>query len=255
MTVAHLLPPATTVGIQPEAAVGVVDDDDDLDEFEKSYTFDELSDRAKANAREWFITSDYDYFDADRPDDSFRESIESCGFDVDKVYFSLSYCQGDGVAFEGRLDIRRFLNPEDPDCGPPADGQPARWTQNTHSAFVTLRTFLKKYECFSDALTIKVTTSRYGSSRIHGMSTDIYLDEGECVEDGELTARELILFKQLEKSITHLEALVTDVWQTMIAWLERDGYDEIEYQHSDEVVDEAMEPYNFTFDLNGQRID
>jgi hypothetical protein len=239
------------------SADDVVDDEDDeLDEEDREYKYDNLSDQAKDNAREWFITSDYDYFDSDALEESFRESIEMSGFDVSKVYFSLSYCQGDGVAFEGRLDIRRFLNPEDTDYTPsPESKEPARWTRNSHSNFVALRTFLKKYECFADALTIKVETRSYGGSHLHSMKTDVYLDDSERSEPDDYTARELILFKQIEASLPDLESHVTDVWRTMIAWLERDGYDEVEYQHSDEVVEEAMDPYDFTFDVNGRRFD
>lgn len=249
---APLLPEPTAI----ENNDVVDDDDDELDEFDRSYTYDELSDRAKDNAREWFITSDYDYFDCDALESSFCESIEMAGFDIDKVFFSLSYCQGDGVAFEGRLDIRRFLNPENSDYVPSLESkEPARWICNSHSDFVALRTFLKKYECFADTLSIKVETSSYGGSHLHSMRTEVDLDDGERSEPDDYTARELILFRQLEKSIPDLETMVTDVWRTMITWLERDGYDEIEYQHSDEVVEEAMDSYDFTFDIDGRRDD
>ena len=73
--------------------------------------FSELSDKAKNKAREWYKYG----FGAD--DDSivtdirerFREMLIENGFDDMKFFWSLSYCQGDGVAFEGPVDLNHYL--------------------------------------------------------------------------------------------------------------------------------------------------
>lgn len=62
------------------------------------YAFAELSESAKANALQKLrdINIDYDWWDFTISD--FKE--ENDFFDVDQVYFSLSYSQGDGAMFE-----------------------------------------------------------------------------------------------------------------------------------------------------------
>ena len=62
------------------------------------YSFAELSESAKANALQklWDINVDHDWYDYTTSD--FKDENEF--FDVDNVYFSLSYSQGDGAMFE-----------------------------------------------------------------------------------------------------------------------------------------------------------
>ena len=65
------------------------------------YSFDELSDSAKQNARDWFISiiESFDY--ADFTINSFKEIANMLGFTISNTYFSGFWSQGDGACFEG----------------------------------------------------------------------------------------------------------------------------------------------------------
>lgn len=77
------------------------------------YAFNELTEQAKKKAIEYVKTILDDDFVYDIQDDIENyirpEFINSKGFDADNVYYSLSYSQGDGAMFEGRVnDISKF---------------------------------------------------------------------------------------------------------------------------------------------------
>ena len=65
------------------------------------YKYEELSDGAKANARAWFRNSDSDNFWAECAIDDAKEVAALMGWEIDKVYYSGFWSQGDGACFEG----------------------------------------------------------------------------------------------------------------------------------------------------------
>jgi hypothetical protein len=72
------------------------------------YKYEELSEKAKEKVNQW-------YLDDDIRAEFFKEDIElnlSEKFKNSdlKVYFSLGYCQGDGLNIEGRLHLEDFIN-------------------------------------------------------------------------------------------------------------------------------------------------
>ena len=67
-------------------------------------TFNELSDEAKEKAREWYRDGD-----SEMTSDQFEYRLEELGLPNKDIRWSLSCCQGDGVAFYGELDIEEYL--------------------------------------------------------------------------------------------------------------------------------------------------
>lgn len=67
------------------------------------YTFDELSDKAKEKAREWYKEDalDYNWYESDY--DDFKTIAKLMGIEISEIYFSGFYSQGDGACFEGRF--------------------------------------------------------------------------------------------------------------------------------------------------------
>ena len=66
------------------------------------YQFDELSDEAKERAREWYRQGNCDdSFWSECTIDAAKEIGKLLGMDIDKVYFSGFWSQGDGACFEG----------------------------------------------------------------------------------------------------------------------------------------------------------
>ena len=71
------------------------------------YKFSELSNEAKETAirkqRENEYYLDYEWWDCIY--EGFKETAKDKGFDVDKIYFSGFWSQGDGAMFEGSVDF------------------------------------------------------------------------------------------------------------------------------------------------------
>jgi hypothetical protein len=68
----------------------------------ETYTYDELSEKAKAVARDWFReASAGDNFEGEFVIDDAKDCLAHAGFAIDKVYYSGFWSQGDGACFEG----------------------------------------------------------------------------------------------------------------------------------------------------------
>lgn len=78
----------------------------------RTYKFSELALKAKHRAIEDFRKSESVFDDLDARDltDEFRSILaEDYGLEGIEVYWSLSYSQGDGVCFEGAIDLEEFV--------------------------------------------------------------------------------------------------------------------------------------------------
>jgi len=75
----------------------------------KVYNFNELNEAAKEKAIEnnRDINVDYEWFDGE--EDYFKEDMDKLGFQVDKIYFTGFYSQGDGACFEGQIKVYDYL--------------------------------------------------------------------------------------------------------------------------------------------------
>lgn len=79
--------------------------------YKKIYFFGDLSENAKEKARGWWRDNDDMPFLGSHLTNIIKEKLEEKGFKVLgntaeddlKIFFSLSYCQGDGVSFEVTL--------------------------------------------------------------------------------------------------------------------------------------------------------
>jgi len=80
------------------------------------FTFDELSLRAQARAVKDFQNDPeltWDQGDSEQLTETFKEDLENhYHLGTMKVYWGLSHCQGDGVCFMGRVDVKGFIEAE-----------------------------------------------------------------------------------------------------------------------------------------------
>jgi len=70
------------------------------------YTFDNLDEEAKEKARDWYKEgNDYPFLNESITEYT-QESIRSLGYSIEdfEAFYSLSHCQGDGVAFSATLE-------------------------------------------------------------------------------------------------------------------------------------------------------
>ena len=80
----------------------------DTDEQTKTYTFDQLSDRAKAKALDWWA-SVLDNHWAEYVIDDAKEQGKAKGFDIDDVRWSGFWSQGDGASWTGTISVWKFV--------------------------------------------------------------------------------------------------------------------------------------------------
>lgn len=71
------------------------------------YKFNELSDEAKENAREWYRINGLDYEWWDCTIAEYKELAELLGIEIDNIYFSGFASQGDGACFTGSYSYRK----------------------------------------------------------------------------------------------------------------------------------------------------
>lgn len=79
------------------------------------YKYEELSDRAKQKARDWYIAGmDYEWWEGVY--EMAKEDGYELGFCIDTINFSGFYSQGDGASWIGQVDVGAWLKAHAPDC-------------------------------------------------------------------------------------------------------------------------------------------
>jgi hypothetical protein len=74
------------------------------------YDYDELSDKAKEKALEWFARSSDDDYWSECIIDSAKEEGKQYGFDIDDIRWSGFCSQGDGASWTGYVKLSKFLD-------------------------------------------------------------------------------------------------------------------------------------------------
>ena len=71
------------------------------------FKYEELNDCAKANARAWYRNGDDDNFFAECVIDDAKEVAALMGWEIDKIYWSGFWSQGDGACFTGMMRYKK----------------------------------------------------------------------------------------------------------------------------------------------------
>jgi hypothetical protein len=156
------------------------------------YELHELSDKAKEKARDWYKLYDEYIFLSEDMAEYLPELLEKNNLKCDdaKIWYSLSYCQGDGAMFEGTVNYKSYY---------------ATIMQSGHYNHYNSKTIELR----------SMKTDIEASDKVYQEFDDIYVD----------------ICRALEKY----------------------GYEHIESQRSDEVVDENIAANEYTFLEDGTR--
>lgn len=184
-----------------------------------TYEFSELDDKAKQVAIEWMRRVENEDFDSSSITEMFCERLDELGYPHDgqtSVQWSLSYSQGDGVAFYGPVDLlavaKRLLD----------------------------RNEARKVKRIVDKGVLTITLSRltHHYSHYNTMGVDY-----EYLADP--------IPEVVTKLIDLIKADIKDVSRK----LEKIGYAEIEYRNSDEYLTDLIEGNDYEFYKDGRRAD
>lgn len=75
----------------------------------KLFDINELSEEAQSKAVEYLQGQNYFGADEREISEQFEEKLKEYGLPADNIEWSLGYCQGDGVAFYGDIDVEKLL--------------------------------------------------------------------------------------------------------------------------------------------------
>jgi hypothetical protein len=188
------------------------------------YTFDELSDKAKQRAREWYReVTQFDSFYFDSVIEDVKTVGAFFGIDIEKVYFSGFWSQGDGACFEGSYRYKPQWQKAIKGYAP-KDAELLRIGKALQDA--------QKAHFYKIAATCKHSGYHYHSGC---MNVDI-----EHLEDS---------YRDIKDS----ESDIKNALRAFADWVYRRLGDDYEYTNSNECVDENIIFNGYEFDENGER--
>lgn len=189
----------------------------------QTYQYTELGDKAKKKALQVMQDAEAEHGDCSGfISDHFTERLDDLGYPTDRIEFSLSSCQGDGVAFYGTLLL--------------SDTFLSRCLVDSDTPVEDLNV-LKQLRVHGD-LVIKVVRNQHGHHYSH--SNTMYLDVN-YTGDSELQP----LIEDLE------DWILADIRSTSKA-LEAEGYAIIADARSDETVIENAAANETEFTIDGR---
>lgn len=183
----------------------------------KIYQIKELSKEAQQEAIEQYrnMNKDYLYFFQD----DCIEQLKDKFWDDVRLQYSLSYCQGDGLSFSGKLDLKKFL-------------------ENVYSVK------LPKYKIWAiDEYIYKVHSK--GNTGHYCYSAD---NQIECDYNYYDNKRR----KNLDKLWDNILSEIKEYYMTICKDLEKQGYAQLDYENSDEYIIEHFEANEYEFLENGK---
>ena len=157
----------------------------------------------------------FDWDDAAMLTEEFKMQLAERGFPDVKVFWSLGYCQGDGVAFYGNV-YPEDLKEKDPQA----------------------KEFIEALEGSGDVLSIWITGENNHYHHWNSMTVEVeFEEEGETLPPRLRIARPVLR----EDFENYLDGKVKEISRE----LEKSGYAEIEYVHDENTIrDELMEREN-----------
>ena len=189
--------------------------------------FSELNPEAQefAVSKECESGDRFDWDDAEFLTEDFKMQLTEYGFSELEVYWSLGYCQGDGVAFYGRV-------------------YPESLKEKHHEA----RALITALEAAGDELYIEITGANGHYHHWNSMTVEIEFEN--AVEDEDLPARLKIARPVLREN---LEEYLAEKIKEISRELEKSGYAEIEYRTGKETIRNDLTMREHLYEKDGTR--
>ncbi len=167
----------------------------------------------------------FDWDDAEFLTEDFKTQLAEYGFSELEVYWSLGYCQGDGVAFYGRV------------C-----------SESLKEKDQTAKRLIDALEAVGDVLYIEITGE--GGHYHHWNSMTVEIEFESETEDKDLPARLKIARPVLREE---LEEYLGERVKEISRELEKSGYAEIEYRHDETTIREELLGREHLYEKDGAR--
>lgn len=168
----------------------------------------------------------FDWDDAKFLTEDFKEQLAEQGFDGVEIYWSLGYCQGDGVAFYGRV-----------------------WAQDLKAKDRRARSLIERLERAGDEISIEITGANGHYHHWNSMTVEVEFDSE--IDEDELPARLKIARPAWREE---LEEYLSERVKEISRELEKSGYAEIEYKSSEETVRRDLSEREHLYEKDGSRV-
>lgn len=208
----------------------------------KLYTFNELNPEAQAKAIERYRESMDWSIESEDVTENFKYKLEELGLPTDDVEWSLSHCQGDGMAFYGYVDMAKVAR--------------------TLLADESLELY-KLIEAENLSIVAKIYRNSFGHHYSHYNTMEVEMD-GDSIDtmitylyesNGEELTTEQWNEKEemLQTFLSDLEKLIVEYVKDVSIKLEREGYEHLDYVQTDEYIKEAIESNGYEFTADGKQ--
>lgn len=176
--------------------------------------FAELNEEAKefAISCEREDENRFDWDDAEFLTEDFKMQLTEYGFEDMEVYWSLGYCQGDGVAFYGRVDA-----------------------ENLKKKDSTIKSLIGQLEASGDEISIEITGRNNHYHHWNSMTVEVEFENE--TDDEDLPSRLKIALPNLREE---LEEYLGDKIKEFSRELKKSGYAEIEYRYDENAIREEL---------------
>lgn len=198
----------------------------------KIYQFEELSETAKEKAREWYKGTMNENFsmEAVMISEMFEEHLNDIGYPTEDIAWSLNCCQGDGVAFYGKVDsddlekiAERVLNAKE-----------SKWFKLLLKAGLDI--------------SIEIRRNSYGHHYSHWNTMEV-----ECEIEDNFIAYNPERYPKIIDLVRNIEEGISREIKETSKELEQKGYESIDYYYSNESVDENIRSNEYEFTEEGRR--
>lgn len=181
---------------------------------------------AKENARKWFeesLNEEFSY-ETECITENMQNVLEEKGYEDMDLNWSLSHCQGDGVAFYGTLfttDLvklaERLLSDKE----------------------------YRRLKAIATGEDFSIEINQVGYGRYHHWNTmETYLNDEHVFSD----------YPKVWELLQKLERAVSNDIKDISRELEKQGYEQIAYYYSKESIEENIRANEYEFDVDGGRI-
>lgn len=167
----------------------------------------------------------FDWDDAEFLTEDFKTQLAEHGFEETKVYWSLGHCQGDGVAFYGRV-----------------------YPESLKEKDRTAKRQIAALEAAGDTLYIEITGANSHYHHWNSMTVEIEFEDE--TDDEDLPARLKIARPALR---SNLEEYLAEKVKEISRELEKSGYAEIEYCQDETTIREELREREHLYEKDGAR--
>ncbi|MDQ3063513.1 MAG: hypothetical protein M3R14_11745 [Acidobacteriota bacterium] len=168
----------------------------------------------------------FDWDDAEFLTEDFKTQLAEHGFEETEVYWSLGYCQGDGVAFYGRIYPESL---KEKDC--------------------QAKRLITALEAAGDALYIEIIGANNHYHHWNSMAVEVEFENES--EDEDLPARLKIARPALRENLEiYLAVKVKEISRE----LEKSGYAEIEYRYNESTIRDDLLEREHLYEKDGTRV-